>query len=154
MCTWPGRTKAYSGTALCVGLSHPSTTRQRVPGNTNIGGLCPSDAGRHTHAVTSRIHGSVDPRAAEGLVSTGSTPGFNGFRERRSFVRFSLWDSILVASLHRCVHCATISLPLSLSLSFSLSLATSQRLREIVRTARARWSTSLAIGRLTPISRY
>ena len=37
------------------------------------------------------------------------------------------------------------------SLSLSLSLATSQRLREIVRTA---WSTSLAIGRLTPISRY
>ena len=126
------RTKAYSGTALCVGLSHPSTTRQRVAGNTNTGtpALCALDAGC-THAAP-RIHGGMTVATRIDRVSMDSE-GDVLLCDSRFGIRYLLLpcNRRLSGGWLRLL-CNVLTLTLSLPLSFSLA---SQRLREIARTA-------------------
>lgn len=86
MCTWPGRTKAYSETALCAGLLHPSTTAP-----------CRWDTNTGTSSRVTRMHASVHP----GLRRDGR--GFRaGFQwvSKTDLLLLRL-DSILVARLAR-----------------------------------------------------
>lgn len=65
MCTWPGRTKAYSETALCAGLLHPSTTAP-----------CRWDTNTGTSLRVTRMHASVHPglrRFRPGFQSVSKT---------------------------------------------------------------------------------
>ena len=65
MCTWPARTKAYSETALCAGLLHPSTTAP-----------CRWDTNTGTSLRVTRMHASVHPglrRFRPGFQSVSKT---------------------------------------------------------------------------------
>lgn len=71
MCTWPVRTKAYSETALCVGLLHPPTAA------VTAACLCNTNSSRlrvtRTHTA-SRIHASVhSDRVSPAVGSNRST---------------------------------------------------------------------------------
>lgn len=56
---------------------------------------------RHEHGDQLTCHTGARIRASEPEPWREIRPSFNGFQNRPSFVRFgSLWDSILVASLH------------------------------------------------------
>lgn len=80
--------------------------------------LIPCHGCTHTVSWTHSYH-VTDARMRASTLWGPDRPDFNGFRKRRSFVRLSLWDSILVASLHGgfraagCVYCTTFSLSLS-----------------------------------------
>lgn len=81
--------------------------------------LIPCHGCTHTVSWTHSYH-VTDACMRASTLWGPDRPDFNGFRKRRSFVRASLWDSILVASLHDgfrsagCVYCTTFSLSLSL----------------------------------------
>lgn len=79
MCTWPGRTKAYSETALCAGLLHPSTTAP-----------CRWDTNTGTSLRVTRMHASVHP------VLRRFRPGFQSV-SKTDLLLLHVSNSILVA---------------------------------------------------------
>lgn len=87
MCTWPGRTKAYSETALCAGLLHPSTTAP-----------CRWDTNTGTSSRVTRMHASLHPGLRRDGTGEGFEQGSNGFPKPTFFC--CVWIRYLLLGLH------------------------------------------------------